>query len=229
MQLLAFAPLFYVERQFIILPAIINADANVTTPQGTINNNGFRCNIGSQVRVFDTNDWSFKYEFDPGSKGSKVPPPIVKLIGGNDTGGATLTQPKAGWDNLALGPIFLIRNQPPPPSRSTSGKAQGTAAKSNKGAMIGGVIGGICVVALVVGILIFFRKKRQEASQAQPGAELQGTDYRTEMQVADLRTEMQGVGLRAELQGNYNHPSPHELHAYEPPEMSVAAGQHYIR
>ena len=194
--------------------------SNQTTTDGETDNFWLECNEGTKVRVFDTYDWEFKPEFDPHNKGPKVPPPIVKLVGGNDTGGATLNQPKAGWDSPALESIFLIRNQLPSdlpnttfptnlPSGSTSGETQNTT-KPNKGAIIGGVIGGIFVISLAVGVLIFFLKK---SNQKEPRAELQHTN---------LKAELQGTPLRVELQGSYNN-TPHELHAYVPPEVAASA------
>ena len=184
--------------------------SNMTTSSGKIDYWWVKCNQGTKIQVFDTYDWEFKSEFDPDNKGSKVPPPIVELIGGNETGSAPVHQPLSGWDDPALGPIFLKSNQPPPSNlstptpgqNSTSSETQKTA-KSNKGAIIGGVIGGICLVALVVGVLIFFWKKHQKSSPVQSRAELQEADPKAEMQV------------------NYNRPKLHELHAYEPPEMSI--------
>lgn len=210
---------------------IVPGEANVTVPanMSAIDNYWLECNKGTEVRVFDTYDWEFKPEFNPSNKGPKVPPSIVQMIGGNSTGGATLKKPKAGWDNPALGPIFLTRNEllPDPPvttpggnmtftsdlpSGSTSSAAQNTA-KSNKGAIIGGVVGGICVAAVVVGVLIFFLKRRQKSNQALSTAELQG---------AELRPELQGNHVYA---GPYN--TPQELQGYEPQEMGVAPGGHY--
>lgn len=203
----------YEGRQFIIVPGEANVTvSNQTTTDGKTDNFWLECNKGTKVQVFDTYDWEFKPEFDPLNKGPKVPPTIVKLIGGNDTGGATLNQPEAGWDIPALGSIFLTRNQIPLdlsnttfhtsfPSGSTLGEAQNTA-EPNKGAIIGGVTGGICVIALTMGVLIFLKKRQR--SSPEPRAELQHTD------------------LKVELQGNHYNNTPHELHAYEPPEIASA-------
>ena len=238
LRLLTFASIvlggLYEGRQFIIVPGEANVTvSNQTTTEGTIDKYWLECNKGTQVHVFDTYDWEFKPEFDPDNKGSQVPPPIVKLVGGNSTGGATLQKPKAGWDTPALGPIFLTRNELLPdlpttspglnftsptnlPSVSTSGGAKNTP-KSNKGAIIGGVIGGICVVAFAVGALIFFLKKRQKSNQVESRVELQG---------ADLSAELQGISSYHHP-GPYNHHpgpynTPHELHAQVPHEMSAA-------
>ena len=43
-----------------------------------------------------------------------MPPTVFKLIGGNDTGGATVKQPQSGWDGEALGTIFSIQSELPP-------------------------------------------------------------------------------------------------------------------
>ena len=156
----------------------------MTTDQGGSDNHWLKSNEGTKVHVFDTYDWEFKSEFDPDNKGSRVPLPIVGLVGGNNTGGATLNQPKAGWDDPALGPIFLKRNKLLPdtssslnitfptniPSGETAGETQNTE-KLNKVAIIAGVVGAICVITLTFGALIFFRKKQQisESTPELPG------------------------------------------------------------
>ena len=199
----------YEERQFIIVPGETNVTvANQTTPDGKIERFWLECNRGTKIHVFDTFDWEFKSEFDPNNKGSKVPPAIVKLVGGNSTGGATVTQPKAGWDNPSLGSIFAIRNEPPTDVPTAPGTGQNTA-QSKKGAIIGGVIGGFCVVALVVSVLIFFRKKRGESSPGESrAAELQEAVHRVELQEIVHRVELQGIDLRPELEDNGNHRVP---------------------
>ena len=199
----------YEERQFIIVPGAVN----VTTAATAGDNWWMQCNKGTAVHVFDTYDWEFKPEFDPDNKGSKVPPTISKLVGGSDTGGATLKQPKAGWDDAALGTIFSIRNELPPeeklqfpptnpnlnstspttstPQTNPSDETQ-QVTKPNKNVIIGGVVGGVCGVALTAGILIFFLKRCQKPSQ--------------------LESELGSDPVRAELNGtNYNYHGFYEL------------------
>ena len=236
LQILTFAFMalggLYEERQFIIVPGETNVTvSNMTTSDGKIENYWLECNKGTKIHVFDTYDWEFKSEFNPDNKGSKVPPPIVKLIGGNDTGGATLNlKPTSGWGTPALGAIFSRRNQLLPdlqilpfttnfPSEPSS-EAQNTE-KSNKGAIIGGaiggVIGGICVVALVISALMFLRKRRK-SRQDKSRAELQG---------GNLAAELQAANLRLELQENHKN-TPHELPSPLPQEVSVGTGGHYV-
>lgn len=207
----------YEERQFIIIPG----EPNVTT-SATVNDSWWlECNKGTAVHIFDTYDWEFKPEFDPDNKGSKVPPTIFNLVGGNETGGATLRQPTAGWDYEALGTIFSVRNQPvseeetqfPPPNLNITSPTRSPqaspwveiqqATKSNKNAIIGGVIGSLCMVGLSTGILIFFVKRSRKPSKLESNT-----------------PELDGLKYRMELQGtNYNCHGRYELYAYEPPEM----------
>ena len=189
----------YEDRQFIIIPG----EVNVTTAANATYNHWLECNRGTAVHVFDTYDWEFKSEFDPDNKGSKVPPTISNLVGGNDTGGATNKQPEVGWDDMALGDIFSIRNQLPPEEFPNPPTHQ-----LNKKAIIGGTIGGVCAVVLTVGILIFLTKRCQEPESDK--TELDGTSHE--------RCELYHTGAeRVEVDGtSHQH---FELHAYEPPEI----------
>lgn len=170
----------YEERQFIIVPG----EVNVTTEATAGDNWWMQCNKGTAIHVFDTHDWEFKPEFDPDNKEPKVPPTIFNLIGGSETGGATLKQPNAGWDDAALGTIFSIRNELPPEETQPPEGSQPLPSnpkqvtKSNKNVIIGGAVGGVCVVALAVGILIFSVKRCRKPSHDQPephNVELHGT------------------------------------------------------
>ena len=203
----------YEERQFIIVPG----QANVTTAATADNNLWIECNNFSSVHVFDTYDWVFKTEFDPDNKGSRVSPTIVNLIGGSDTGGATLKQPEAGWDDKALDTIFSIRNEPlhqeklqfPLPNLIITSQPQATpwdkTTKSKKNAIIGGAVGGVCVLALTAGILIFYIKRYGKPGQQKP--------QKTELDGENDRMELDGVKHIPELHGTSNSSRSYELHA----------------
>ena len=204
----------YEERQFIIVPG----DVNVTTAAVDGETWWLECNQNTRVHVFDTYDWEFKSEFDPDNKGPKVPPQIFAQVGGDDSGGATLKQPEAGWDNQALGDIFSIRNQLPPAEETplifnttSPAMSQETQkpAKFNKPAIIGSALGGVCAVALITGILIFFFKKKK-SSQLEPNIiELDGANYRRELQGVDYGHELQGTNPQV----------VYELYSHQPQEI----------
>ena len=240
----------YEERQFIIVPG----DYNITAT--TKGNFWTECNKGTPVHVFDTYDWEFKPEFDPENKGSKVPPTISDLVGGSDAGGATLKQPKAGWSDQVLGTTFSIRNQlapqeefqfphttsstvssttsstTPSTTSSTTSSPQASSwgeTKPNKNAIIGGVVGGVCVVTLAAGALIFSVNRYRKPSQPQ-AVEISGENFRSELNGQSSNAqkpsqpqavEISGENFRSELHGQSSNAQWfHELHAYEPPELS---------
>ena len=210
----------YEERQFIIVPGEVNVRVANST-------DWYECNRGTKVHVFDTFDWEFKSEFNPDNRGPKVPPSIVKQIGGNESGGATLTGPTS-WDDPTLGLIFAARNELPSESLATvspvappeitvypTSSDNTDPSSKDQGIIVGGAIGGFCVVALVVGVFIFFWKRRR-VSESKAGLQ---EDHLGDMQQTDSIVELHGFDLRAELPGNYNDPNPgntpHVFHAYQ--------------
>ena len=218
----------YEDRQFIIVPG----EVTVRTSSG-VNDNFLRCNMNTAVHVFDTYDWTFKTEFDPDNKGSKVPPMIVKLVGGGAEGNATLREPKDGWGTEKLGQVFQIRNQLPAnvdgpansankttststdslPYQTRYGDQQNTnggdikESKSNSGAIAGGIVGGFVGLGLL-GLLFWWRRRQGAEQTALP--ELGPHGYNEASQ------ELQAYGPPQELQ---TYGPPQELQAYEPPEM----------
>lgn len=198
----------YEGSQFIIIPGEVNV-----APAPTNNSYWSTCNQGTTIHVFDTYSWEFKPEFDPDNKGPKVPPTIVDLIGGNNSGAAREHKPKKGWDDMALGDIFSIRNQPlpeesPKPDPIPDPIPDPTPPTSNKKAIIGGIIAGVCVVVLSTGTLIFLIKRCRKPSQLE--SELHGTSHRC----YELpQTGSEGVELHETSHRHF------ELHAYEPPEI----------
>ncbi|RPB29667.1 hypothetical protein L211DRAFT_32788 [Terfezia boudieri ATCC MYA-4762] len=215
----------YEDRQFIIVPG----EVNVSTSANENDTWFLECNMGTAVHVFDTYDWTFKDEFNPDNKGSKVPSAIVNLIGGDEKGNALLQQPKAGWDNKALGSIFQTRNQLPP-DESTNSVTNVTATnsqphqtgsndgqnmngentnepQSNIGPIVGGVVGGLAGLGLLLGLFFWWRKRQGVSTQGtQPAIpELGGNGYSGAPRYYDAP------------RGPYM--PPQELQAYEPQEI----------
>jgi len=192
----------YEDRQFIIVPGQVNL-SNSSMP-GVFSD----CNMGTDVHVFDTYDWTFKAEFDPDNKGSKVPPAIVELIGGDEKGNSKIQQPKAGWGTNELGRVFQIRNQLPANGGGSTNSANKTStnssldrpnvdggdmneSKSSRGAIAGGIVGGFVSLGFLLGLLFWWMKRHGVEQTALP--------------------ELGASG--------YNGRRPQELQAYEPPEM----------
>jgi len=197
----------YGDRQFIIVPGEVNVN------QSHFSN----CNMGTAVHIFDTYDWTFKAEFDPDNKGSKMPPAIVDLIGGDEKGNAKLQQPKYGWGTKELGRVFQIRNQLPANGGGSTNSVNKTSTnppfdrpnvdeevmnepKSSSRAIAGGIVGGFVGLGFLLGLLFWWRK-RQGAEQTAL-TELGASDYNGRPP--------------QELQAR---PPLEELQAYEPPEM----------
>ena len=104
-----------------------------------------------------------------------VPPDITKVVGGDDSGKATVTQPEKGWDTGDLAVVFK-RNYTPPPRQPTrhiptaTATATATATSpptapsdSTNTAILGSAIGAISAFIIVSGIALclFLRRRRR--------------------------------------------------------------------
>jgi len=201
----------YRDRQFIIVPGEVDVNTSETGRRFS------NCNMGTDVHIFDTYDWTFKVEFDPDNKGSKVPPAIVDLIGGDEKGNAKLREPKDGWNTKKLGQVFQIRNQLPangggstnstnktstnyPLDRPNVDEGDMSESKSSSAAIAGGIVGGFVSLGFLLGLLFWWRKRQDAEETALPELGASGYDGRPPQ----------------ELQAR---PPLEELQAYEPPEM----------
>ncbi|EWC46736.1 hypothetical protein DRE_03981 [Drechslerella stenobrocha 248] len=130
------------------------------------------CDQGSRLAFFfDLNvlEWSSQVNSGPQDP-YRVPQPVYEAIGGSAEGGATLTEPPGGFNQAGLATVFAafpnqVRTDAPgtttgPAVTSTSAAPSGSSAS---GGTIGGVIGGIAVLALIgVGIWFFMRRRRRQ-------------------------------------------------------------------
>ena len=224
----------YEDRQFIIVPGQVDVNHSSVESNWLI-----QCNINTSVHVFDTYDWTFKAEFDPDNKGSKVPPAIVDLIGGDEKGNATLREPKDGWGTEELGQVFQIQNQLPAnvdnsthstnktststdsaPSQTRYEDQQNTnegdinESKSNSGAIAGGIVGGFVGLGLL-GLLFWWRRRQGAEQTALPELGPNGNNE-TPPHYSARNTPSKPNTPPQELQA---HGPPQELQAYEPPDM----------
>lgn len=97
-----------------------------------------------------------------------VPDEIISVVGGQATGGATRTAPATGFDNSDLNVLMTKRasiaartpTRPIPSATSSSASTSGGTHLST-GAIVGIACGGgVALVALVVGLCVFVRRRR---------------------------------------------------------------------
>lgn len=106
----------------------------------------------------------------------QVPSAVHSAIGGEATGGATHTAPSGGWDNSTLGSIFQVAYATSkiatyyPYSKATStavtiptytaaAKHKGGGTPSYLGPVLGVILGLVFLSSLIVGILLWRRRK----------------------------------------------------------------------
>lgn len=134
-----------------------------------------------------------------------VPNQLLSVTGGKATGGATAGAPKQGWTEEPLAEVFRKSRYTIPPTWTTSQ----TSKKSNVGAIAGGVVGGVAVLAILATTRIVLRRRCAKAKQP---TELHSDDvlHRTSSS-EKFKHELQGVNENdpAELPG----PEAQELNA----------------
>jgi len=113
------------------------------------------------LRLFDMSDltWQSRYNGPENSKYT-VPSAVYKAIGGTEEGAATKTAPSAGFNTTGL--ALLFQKLPDQTSPSPSSKSMPGPKKSNTGAIVGGVVGGLAVLA-AISIGAWFLLKRRKA------------------------------------------------------------------
>ncbi|KAK5697180.1 hypothetical protein LTR97_007315 [Elasticomyces elasticus] len=184
------------------------------------------------------------YQYLPNVTSYQVPSTIIDVIGGGPTGGATLTTPAAGWGHQDLAVYFTrsysatsrtptryiptITSAPPPATSSSVPKH-----RSSVGPIIGGVIGGIAVLALLIlGIWLCLRrsKRKREATSPQPQSgpmtELPGPGS----PVSQHKREVSGSTAHAisPIMGNTPPPPPFNASHWSQPQQDYATSQHAV-
>ncbi|KAF2828970.1 hypothetical protein CC86DRAFT_464703 [Ophiobolus disseminans] len=127
------------------------------------------------LRLFDMSKlaWTSRYEGPPtgGNNAYKVPKVVYNAIGGNEEGSATRTAPSAGFETPGLASLFQrssptgtsTRTPTSPASQTSTGTVQATKKKTNVGAIAGGILGGLVVLAIIlVGVLWLLKRKRSQ-------------------------------------------------------------------
>ncbi|KAF2437289.1 hypothetical protein P171DRAFT_437884 [Karstenula rhodostoma CBS 690.94] len=97
-----------------------------------------------------------------------VPSPVISVIGGGPTGGATMTKP-SNWDNGDLSiyfgrqATFSARSATRVvPSGTANPSETGKSKKTNVGAIAGGVVGGLAGLILMLVLVLFCLHRRKK-------------------------------------------------------------------
>lgn len=145
------------------------------TPQKT---NTINCVDGGILQVFNLTEGKWMDSYDPANWNEYgVPEMIYLMIGGTETGGATMTTPTpTGWSNTDLAKVFetkypstKIATWYPYNAYNSSSNATTTETpSSNKLAswvapVLGVVLGLVFISAIVVGVLLYRRRKYLKA------------------------------------------------------------------
>lgn len=112
-------------------------------------------------------------KYQPTASRYFVPTPIVSVIGGGPTGGASMTKPSA-WNNAQLG-VFFTRQASFSARSATRVIPTGTgtpsdnkSGKTNVGAIAGGVVGGLAALIIILGLILLCLHRRKKALKANP-------------------------------------------------------------
>jgi len=156
----------------------------------------------------------------PSSVGSTQPPfsspPSYHLADRipSGKGGATKRAPLGGFNDAGLEKLLAFNNPPAEPSNSKIG------------AIAGGVVGGLAVVATAAGVFLFLRRRRQQRENA---GTLASPSYGQQSLPAELKATDTIAELRALPHAQEYHP-PVEMYV-EPhvPPIELSAGDAHAR
>ena len=169
------------------------------------------------VAILDLTTMAWGSVFDSTKPQYQVNSIISAVIGGGLDGGATKLLPEGGWTSTSVASLFTgSTNQTAPytpASNSSSGGGSGggsSGSKANVGAIAGGVVGGVAGVVLIVGLLVWWYRRRPDGGTVRKGpSELDAVQ-------SQLPAEIHGSPIFPELHGSQVPQDPVELEADEP-------------
>lgn len=158
---------------------------------------------GVAVLELSTIDWGSVFRTN--TSDYQVPKNVLAATNGTIDGNATVGEPELGWTDDGLKNVFWKSRWEVPSTWSASPTKQ----RTNKGAIAGGVVGGVAGVALIAGALFLWYRKRVRARSP---SELHSEDVRHgELPSDKKKYELQGV----------NENDPAELAAPEAAELNA--------
>ncbi|KAK6331357.1 hypothetical protein TWF730_004438 [Orbilia blumenaviensis] len=115
--------------------------------------------------MYDLVEKEWIMDYDASTQDYSVPEPVYRVIGGNSSGYATMTQPPGGYAEAAIAELFST------PSATYSPLPTETSAPSkSKGPNIAGIAGGVVgAVVILAGILVwwYFRRRARRRNLAE--------------------------------------------------------------
>ncbi|KAK6534054.1 hypothetical protein TWF281_005393 [Arthrobotrys megalospora] len=132
-----------------------------------------QCELNGNAAYFmdlNTLEWLDTYQGNRTTPGYRVPSPVYSAIGGNAAGGATLIAPPDGFKSEVLATIFTIngtRSLNPNVTPVSTSESTSRAPNENSppqfvpvGAIAGGIVGGLLLLAFGFIVVLYMRKKR---------------------------------------------------------------------
>ncbi|KAL4810607.1 hypothetical protein BDV18DRAFT_155220 [Aspergillus unguis] len=177
--------------------------------------------VYNPVRVLDLSTYEWKNSLDTEST-YQVPPVTTRAIGGDSNGGATATVPAHGFVNDTPASLIMKRvgsstsSDSPSSDNSNPSSDQDSSGSTNKGAIAGGVVGGVAGLALIAGLFWFVHRKRSEKRQ-QSTAEAFGPvedkkqpdlPFVQRNELSEIGTTEHPSATHAELHGDTRHELP---------------------
>jgi hypothetical protein len=185
------------------------------------------------LRLFDlsTLEWQSHYNGPENSKYA-VPSIVYKVIGGTEDGAATQTAPSAGFNTPGLESLFKKTNTDKPSSSSPSPSSSSSPPtptptpgpkKSNIGAIVGGVVGGIVVLATLVGAWFLLKRRKAKVPYEPAATPVLYNEDGYNVQPKELHGNSQEVKSMHEIYGReVERPPPQELYGNNmfPPQQN---------
>jgi len=168
------------------------------------------------------------YQYLPNLTSYSVPPAIVSAAGGSSSGGAINLAPADGWSDPALSVYFGQKAQfaERTPTRYIPSAASATTTptptpapshKSHIGTIVGAVIGGVAVLA-IIGVAVLFYLRSKKASSADRLNSVAGQSHSRHESAAhevsasptgDVKLSMINTGLGSPISSHSHTSSPY--------------------
>ncbi|KAE8364758.1 hypothetical protein BDV27DRAFT_172122 [Aspergillus caelatus] len=126
------------------------------------------------IGIFDLHSLSWLSNYNASYNDAyRIPSKVSDVIGGSETGGATVVSPKDGFNSTSMEDLFKKRNNVTDSGTSstsapgTTGQSSGSSKESLSGGGIAGVtIGCVAGVGLIAGLAWFLTRRHRKAKAA---------------------------------------------------------------